>query len=138
MGKFLVWFFGTASLYAFCTSGLGLMIFVVAMIGLLGGAIGENYALTTLYIIVAMATSYILPLVVAVYDQHFKWLIIIPLVTSAVFAIPSSFIADAGCKTGNEGAILAMKAVPLLALGEAVFATPADNLTCAHWSGTGS
>lgn len=135
MGKFLAWFFGTATLYAFCTSGIGLLIFVAAVIGFLGSAVGQNHTLTTTYIITAMTASYLLPIAVALYHQRFRWLIIIPLITSVVFAIPSSFVTSAGCKTGNESAIWAMKAIPVMWMGESAFATDKDNLTCTHWVG---
>ena len=130
MVKFFAWFFGTASLFAFCTSGIGLCIFGIAVVGFVGNAIGQSYVATTIYIIAAMSASYLLPIVVAIYKKKLVWLIIIPVITTFVFAFPSSFVTNTGCKMGNQSAVWAMRAIPLMWLAEATIAPSDQKLSC--------
>jgi len=130
MVKFFAWFFGTASLYAFCTGGIGLFIFGVAVIGFVGNFIGQNPVSTMLYIIVGMTASYLLPIAVTIYKRSIKWLIIIPIITSFVFAFPSSFVTVSACKTGNESAAWAMRTIPLIWLAEITIAPEDEKISC--------
>jgi hypothetical protein len=132
MGKFFAWFFATAGLYAFCTSGFGLLLFGIAIMGFFGKIIGESFLLTTIYILLAMSASYIFPIVIAVYKQQLKWLLIIPMMTSFLFAVPSSFVWLAGCESGNESSTWAMRAIPIMWLGELTIAPPGQELACTY------
>lgn len=101
------------------------------MIGIVGGTImfvfgigmfvGSHYPLLIIYVIGAMAASYLLPIIAVLTrpSRSSVWLFI-PLVTSALFALPSSVVYDTGCKTGYEGAVWAMRAVPIIGLGEMI------------------
>lgn len=93
--------------------------------------IGESDGLLITYIVSAMAASYLLPIVVAIYYRSVIWLFIIPIVTSVVFVIPSSFVAAGGCEAGKEEAIWAMRTIPILAIAELTFAPDDERMTCA-------
>ena len=105
----------------------------VAMIGIVGGTVmivfgfgmfvGSHYPALLIYVIAAMATSYLLPIIASLVrpSQKLVWFFI-PIVTSVIFALPSSVVYDTGCKAGHTEAAWAMRAVPVIGLLE--LATP--------------
>lgn len=119
MGKAIGWLIGLLTFSSFAI-GVSAFLFSILILAFIGGVIGENDTLLMIYIIGAMATSYLLPIVLAIYLKNAAWLIIIPVITSVVFAILSSFIMLAGCKVGKEEAVWAMRASPIMWLGESI------------------
>ncbi|HET6746942.1 MAG TPA: hypothetical protein VFH06_02450 [Candidatus Saccharimonadales bacterium] len=109
--------------------GFAIFLGILALLALIGQLIGENSATLLIYIILTMAASYIFPIVMAVLHRQLRWLLIVPLVTSILFAFPSSLVALAGCRAGNGTAIWAMRAIPALQIGE-IFAPKGQGMTC--------
>jgi FtsH-binding integral membrane protein len=117
--------------YGLSVPGFGLLLVGLVALLFLGRAIGENDVMLTMYVVGAMTTSYLFPFAVAVYKKHIIWLILVPLITSVVFAIPSSFVALGGCEAGKERAMWAVKAIPVPWGVAAVFDD--KKLTCASF-----
>lgn len=127
MGKAVGCFLGlvTFSLFA---EGIGIFLFALTIMFFVGSAVGENETLLVIYIVGAMAASYLLPIALSIYAKKVVWLIIVPAITSLLFAIPSSFIFNAGCTVGSQKAVWAMRADPAVWIAETLMATESDNL----------
>ncbi|WP_330177538.1 hypothetical protein OG875_30935 [Streptomyces sp. NBC_01498] len=110
--------------------GLGVVVLGIGLLGVVGKFVGENAALITIYVVAAMGASYFLPIVAAIYHREVRWLFLVPLATTFLFAFPSSFVASYGCKDGREIAPWAMRAIPLLWLGETVLAPEDEKISC--------
>jgi len=109
--------------------GFAIFLGLMAVLFFIGQLIGQNDVTLLLYIVVTMAASYIFPFVMAIYHKQLRWLVIVPLVTSLTFALPSSFVALAGCRAGNDTAVWAMRAIPALQIGE-LFAPKGKGMSC--------
>lgn len=114
MGKLIGGVLTGLLVYGLSASGFGVFIFVVMLAVLFGEAIAANDTALTIYIVAAMFTSYVLPILASIVEKNLKWLIVIPIVTTVAFALPSSFVAHYGCGAGKDRAIYAMKAIPLV------------------------
>lgn len=128
MGKAVGCFLGLVTFSLFAES-IGVLLFALFIIFFLGEAVGENETLLLIYIIGAMAASYLLPVVLSFSFRSIFPLIIVPLITSFVFAFPSSFVLEAGCKAGNQEAVWAMRAVPVVWAAELLFANDHDDIS---------
>lgn len=96
--------------------GLGLALFAVFLVSFIGKFIGHDPALLTVYIVVGMLSSYALPVVAAVVTRQIRWILFIPIATSLLLAVPSSFVFSGACESGQSAiAPMAMRTVPLLA-----------------------
>jgi hypothetical protein len=121
--------FGLLLLWLVSSPSFAIFLGVLAVLFFLGQLIGQNDVTLVMYIVVTMAASYLFPFVMAAHHRQLRWLVIVPLVTSLLFALPSSFVALAGCRAGNEKAIWAMRAIPALQIGE-VFAPKGQEMSC--------
>jgi ABC-type Fe3+-siderophore transport system permease subunit len=128
MGKVLGWLVGLFT-FSVLVESVGIFFFAIFILALLGQGIGENSTLLAIYIIGALSASYLLPVVLSLHQQRPSLLIIIPIVTSFLFALPSSFVFNAGCKSGRQAAVWAMRAIPVVWVGETLLATSGDNLS---------
>jgi len=119
----------------FSAESFGLLLAVAIATAFVGQVIGENNTLLTLYIIGAMTFSYIIPLLL-VLTLRFKNVIRafgVIFVACTILAIPSSFVAKSGCENSNERAMWALRAVPILWIGDQLVAPHGENLTCRSW-----
>lgn len=128
--------------------GFGLFLVGVTAAAITGKSIGAHHRLLDCYIYGAMGLSYVIPglvLVILVAVCFFEpemglmglggfvigiipWLFI----ASVLFAFPSSFIANAGCKAGYSESVWAMRAIPAIWGAETAFASDNDKLTCVN------
>lgn len=119
----------------FSVEGLGLLLTVLLAILFAGQVIGENNTLLTIYVIGAMSFSYLIPalLVLTFRLRNIGQAALVLIIASIVFAIPSSFVAESGCKAGNEQAMWAMRVIPIWWLGDTLMTPDDGNLTCHSW-----
>jgi hypothetical protein len=124
----------TFGILLFSVEGLGPLLTVAIVALLAGHAIGGNDILLTIYVIGAMSFSYVIPLLLVLTFRlkNIGQAFLVLIVACLIFAVPSSFIAESGCRVGNEKAMWALKAVPILWLGDTL--TPrSEGLTCDAW-----
>lgn len=115
-------------LWGVSAPSLGFALFALVIVSFIGKAIGSDHTLLMIYIIGAMFTSYVAPIILTILTKTWWVLLAIPVATTFVFAIPSSFVMTGGCAAGFSEAVWAMRAIPLLWLFEAF--NPQDPLTC--------
>ena len=126
------------------SSWIGLGIFAIALGSFAGTWIGGHAWLLGVYIVLGMIASYGIPLSMALSEGRrgkgpmrvmagASALLVGLIVTSAVFAVPSSFAASAGCGAGCSSAYRAMQVIPFWGIGQQLLA-PADDPT---WSCAG-
>jgi hypothetical protein len=108
-------------LWAFSAPGFGLALFAVALVSIAGQFVGNDKTLLTVYVVGAMGLSYVAPVVLAIVNKSLGWLIGVPIITSFVFAIPSSFVRLGACEGGfDDLAPWTMRAIPLWWLVESL------------------
>lgn len=119
---------GGMILWAVSAPSLGFVLFALVIVSFIGKFIGANHTLLMIYIIGAMFVSYVAPVILSILTKSWLWLIAIPVATTFIFAIPSSFVRLGGCDAGFDEAVWAMRAIPLMWAFEAF--NPHDPMTC--------
>jgi hypothetical protein len=122
----------------------GLFLASVAGISWLGGSIGEHGWMVTTYVVVGMLAGYIIPGIATIgivliglkspkdMLAGLFGVVIYLVVVSALFAFPSSFIAPAACKAGNQQSVWVMRSIPIFGLTELALAKDNDHLACVN------
>lgn len=139
MMRLFAWAGAGIGAVALGSSWIGLGIFVLALGSFAGTWIGGHAWLLGVYIVLGMFASYGIPLSWALSEGRdgkgpmrvingAGALLVGLIVTSGVFAVPSSFAASAGCNAGHSSAYRAMQVIPIWGIGQQLLA-PANDPT---------